>query len=97
MSSAVADLVSQIGSPWWPERAVEAAVLLSGTTWRGAEEQDYTFRTHDHTWHPTDHEGIILIHRPAPNAATPRPTPHGARPPDWSKASKRRRLGKADG
>ncbi|BCL18336.1 type I-E CRISPR-associated endoribonuclease Cas2e [Streptomyces tuirus] len=70
--------------------AGQGRALLAHTT---NNEQGYTFRTHDHTWHPTDHEGITLIHRPDPNAATPRPTPHGARPPGWSKASKRRRFG----
>ncbi|MES9506858.1 type I-E CRISPR-associated endoribonuclease Cas2e [Streptomyces sp. NPDC000609] len=56
-------------------------------------EQGYTFETHDHAWHPTDHEGLTLIHRPNPGA------PRAARkPPDvprqgWSKAAKRRRYG----
>lgn len=27
-------------------------------------EQGFTFETHDHAWHPTDHEGLTLIHRP---------------------------------
>lgn len=27
------------------------------------DEQGFTFRTHDHAWHPTDHEGLTLLHR----------------------------------
>ncbi|MFI9462433.1 type I-E CRISPR-associated endoribonuclease Cas2e [Streptomyces xiamenensis] len=59
------------------------ALLVHGTD----NEQGYTFRTHDHAWHPTDHEGLTLIHRP--NTARP-----GAPKPGWSKASKRRRFGR---
>ncbi|RBM06837.1 type I-E CRISPR-associated endoribonuclease Cas2e [Streptomyces sp. PT12] len=54
-------------------------------------EQGYTFRTHDHGWHPLDHEGLTLIHRP-----TRRDRPlTGNEPPTsgWSKAAKRRRFG----
>ncbi|MGW2324860.1 type I-E CRISPR-associated endoribonuclease Cas2e [Streptomyces sp. NPDC001700] len=56
-------------------------------------EQGYTFETHDHTWHPTDHEGLTLIHRPNPNA--PRTPQRRSEVPrqGWSKASKRRRYG----
>jgi len=56
-------------------------------------EQGYTFETHDHAWHPTDHEGLTLIHRPNPNA--PRTAQRGPEVPrqGWSKASKRRRYG----
>ncbi|MEU0356860.1 type I-E CRISPR-associated endoribonuclease Cas2e [Streptomyces cyaneofuscatus] len=58
-------------------------------------EQGYAFETHDHAWHPTDHEGLTLIHRPSSHAPRPRP---GRAPTDvprqgWSKASKRRRFG----
>ncbi|MGW7295219.1 type I-E CRISPR-associated endoribonuclease Cas2e [Streptomyces xiamenensis] len=62
------------------------ALLVHGTD----NEQGYTFRTHDHAWHPTDHEGLTLIHRPN----TARPTAPGAPKPGWSKASKRRRFGR---
>ncbi|MEU7044731.1 type I-E CRISPR-associated endoribonuclease Cas2e [Streptomyces varsoviensis] len=57
-------------------------------------EQGFTFETHDHAWHPTDHEGLTLLHRPNPTQ------PHKpARPTDppkqgWSKAAKRRRFGR---
>ncbi|WP_189594478.1 type I-E CRISPR-associated endoribonuclease Cas2e [Streptomyces massasporeus] len=71
--------------------AGQGRALLAHTT---NNEQGYTFRTHEHTWHPTDHEGIILIHRPNPDAATSRPNPESARPSGWSKASKRRRFGR---
>jgi CRISPR-associated protein Cas2 len=52
-------------------------------------EQGFTFRTHDHAWHPVDHEGLTLIHRPKdkPAAST------SARQTGWSKTSQRRRFG----
>ncbi|MFJ8762932.1 type I-E CRISPR-associated endoribonuclease Cas2e [Streptomyces cyaneofuscatus] len=53
-------------------------------------EQGFTFRTHDHTWHPTDHEGLTLIRRP--NIGTSQTS--SATKPGWSAASKRRRFGK---
>ncbi|WP_103503358.1 type I-E CRISPR-associated endoribonuclease Cas2e [Streptomyces sp. SM14] len=52
-------------------------------------EQGYTFRTHDHAWQPTDHEGLTLIHRPDRRPATNTPPQQG-----WSKASQRRRFGR---
>jgi CRISPR-associated endoribonuclease Cas2, subtype I-E/ECOLI len=58
--------------------------LLAYTT---NNEQGFTFETHDHKWHPVDHEGLTLIRRPkdAPTvAAAPPPT-------GWSNAAKRRR------
>ncbi|MFD5029476.1 type I-E CRISPR-associated endoribonuclease Cas2e [Streptomyces sp. NPDC058405] len=56
-------------------------------------EQGYTFETHDHSWHPTDHEGLTLIHRPNPSArgAAQRSTETPRQ--GWSKASKRRKYG----
>lgn len=51
-------------------------------------EQGFTFRTHDHAWHPTDHEGLTLINRPKPRLS-PKPPPTTG----WSKAAKRRRFG----
>lgn len=53
-------------------------------------EQGYTFRTHDHKWHPTDHEGLTLMLRP--HAASSIPA-QGIPKRGWSKASKRRRFG----
>ncbi|WP_405643877.1 type I-E CRISPR-associated endoribonuclease Cas2e [Streptomyces uncialis] len=57
-------------------------------------EQGYTFQTHDHSWHPKDHEGLTLIHRP--NPAAPRNSARTTEVPrqGWSKASKRRKFGK---
>ncbi|ARQ69203.1 type I-E CRISPR-associated endoribonuclease Cas2e [Streptomyces marincola] len=58
-------------------------------------EQGYTFQTHDHSWHPTDHEGVTLIHRPT-RKPTPRTEPQtggGSRTAGWSKAAKRRKFG----
>ncbi|MFJ9716131.1 type I-E CRISPR-associated endoribonuclease Cas2e [Streptomyces sp. NPDC101213] len=70
--------------------AGQGRALLAHTT---NNEQGFTFLTHDHAWHPIDHEGVILIHRPAPKPPSetnsPTPTPSG-----WSKAAKRRRFGR---
>lgn len=56
-------------------------------------EQGFTFRTHDHAWHPTDHEGLTLLNRPT---TTPEPpsTPQQPPPQGWSKAAKRHRYGR---
>lgn len=35
--------------------------LLAHTT---NNEQGFTFRPHDHDWHPVDQEGLTLIRRP---------------------------------
>jgi CRISPR-associated protein Cas2 len=57
-------------------------------------EQGYTFATHDHAWHPTDHDGLTLIHRPAPPTASIPPSRQSAPPKTgWSKAAKRRKFG----
>ncbi|MEU1015744.1 type I-E CRISPR-associated endoribonuclease Cas2e [Streptomyces sp. NPDC005898] len=56
-------------------------------------EQGFAFKTHDHAWHPVDHEGLTLIHRPsrtAPHSDDAHPSPPRT---GWSKASKRRRFG----
>ncbi|MBB2910404.1 CRISPR-associated protein Cas2 [Streptosporangium becharense] len=52
-------------------------------------EQGFAFETHDHKWHPVDHEGLILIRRPTEKPASPSATT----PSGWSKAAKRRRYG----
>ncbi|MCG7206395.1 type I-E CRISPR-associated endoribonuclease Cas2e [Streptomyces arenae] len=54
-------------------------------------EQGFTFRTHEHAWHPLDHEGLTLIRRPNNRAATP--APETSPRPGWSKAAKRHRFG----
>lgn len=52
-------------------------------------EQGFAFETHDHKWHPVDHEGLVLIRRPKDKpAVSSAPSPSG-----WSKAAKRRRYG----
>ncbi|MEW1863914.1 type I-E CRISPR-associated endoribonuclease Cas2e [Streptomyces sp. NPDC088194] len=57
-------------------------------------EQGYTFATHDHAWHPTDHDGLTLIHRPAPSDGPASPSRPTAPPQTgWSKAAKRRKFG----
>ncbi|GGR04894.1 type I-E CRISPR-associated endoribonuclease Cas2e [Streptomyces pilosus] len=72
--------------------AGQGRALLAHTT---DNEQGFTFRTHDHAWHPTDHEGVTLIHRPAPNAPPPGPAPQSGPPSGWSRAAKRRRFGRS--
>ncbi|MFG2565811.1 type I-E CRISPR-associated endoribonuclease Cas2e [Streptomyces sp. NPDC048567] len=72
------------------EYANQGRALLAHTT---DNEQGFTFRTHDHKWHPTDHEGLTLIHRP--NTAAPKlPRPSEGPKPGWSRAAKRRRFGR---
>lgn len=51
-------------------------------------EQGFAFRTHAHAWHPVDHDGLTLLHRP-----TAAPTPAAPPKTGWSKAAKRRRFG----
>jgi CRISPR-associated protein Cas2 len=70
--------------------AGQGRALLAHTT---DNEQGFTFRTHDHTWHPIDHEGVTLIHRPNTAARSHASEPTTA-PSGWSKAAKRRRFGK---
>ncbi|MFE7077214.1 type I-E CRISPR-associated endoribonuclease Cas2e [Streptomyces sp. NPDC057620] len=67
--------------------AGQGRALLAHTT---NNEQGFIFRTHDHAWHPTDHEGLTLIRRPNNNT----PPQNSEPPPGWSKASKRRRFGR---
>ncbi|MHC3475752.1 type I-E CRISPR-associated endoribonuclease Cas2, partial [Streptomyces sp. 7R007] len=67
--------------------AHQGRALLAHTT---NNEQGFTFRTHDHAWHPVDHEGLTLIRRPnAQNSSNAATTPRKG----WSNASKRRRYG----
>ncbi|MFG2227675.1 type I-E CRISPR-associated endoribonuclease Cas2e [Streptomyces sp. NPDC048644] len=65
--------------------AGQGRALLAHTT---NNEQGFTFLTHDHTWHPTDYEGLTLIRRR--HAKTPPASPK----PGWSNISKRRRFGR---
>lgn len=64
----------------------EGRALLAYNT---DNEQGYAFETHDHKWHPVDHEGLTLIHRPNRQAAGQPQSPTRG----WSNASKRRRFG----
>jgi CRISPR-associated protein Cas2 len=68
--------------------AGQGRALLAHTT---NNEQGFTFRTHDHDWHPVDHEGVTLIRRPnAQSSSNAVSTP----PKGWSNAAKRRRYGR---
>jgi CRISPR-associated protein Cas2 len=67
------------------EYADQGRALLAYST---NNEQGFTFATHDHKWHPVDHEGLTLIRRPKQPSATTSTPRRG-----WSKASKRRRFG----
>ncbi|MYX39077.1 MULTISPECIES: type I-E CRISPR-associated endoribonuclease Cas2e [unclassified Streptomyces] len=65
----------------------QGRALLAYTT---NTEQGFTFDTHDHAWHPIDHEGLTLIRRPkAPDSSNTK-----APQPGWSKAAKRHRFGR---
>jgi CRISPR-associated protein Cas2 len=70
--------------------AGQGRALLAHTT---NNEQGFSFRTYEHNWHPIDHEGVTLIRRPHPKPDGPDPAT--APPRGWSKASKRRRFGRA--
>ncbi|MFI6209206.1 type I-E CRISPR-associated endoribonuclease Cas2e [Streptomyces sp. NPDC051041] len=74
--------------------AGQGRALLAHTT---NNEQGFTFRTHDHAWHPIDHEGVTLIRRPDPNTPThgPGPALQNGPPSGWSRAAKRRRFGRS--
>ncbi|MDW4917357.1 type I-E CRISPR-associated endoribonuclease Cas2e [Streptomyces californicus] len=81
---------SRIRDVLWDEvqqYAGQGRALLAHTT---NNEQGFTFRTHDHAWHPTDHEGLTLIQRPIDSKGAT----SSAKKPGWSAASKRRRSGK---
>ncbi|MFF9690487.1 type I-E CRISPR-associated endoribonuclease Cas2e [Streptomyces sp. NPDC014623] len=69
------------------EYAEQGRALLAHTT---NNEQGFTFQTHDHAWHPVDHEGLTLIRRPSPDSTAPRQVPKKG----WSNAAKRRRFGR---
>ncbi|OQR63356.1 type I-E CRISPR-associated endoribonuclease Cas2 [Streptomyces maremycinicus] len=70
----------------------QGRALLAHTT---NNEQGFTFRTHDHAWHPIDHDGTTLIHRPVTKNPSPETSRPSTAPPGWSKAAKRRRFGRA--
>lgn len=85
-----------IGSPSARVReALWAEVQLYADTGRALlahssdNEQGFAFQTHDHHWHPIDHEGLVLIRRPK---AKPMVKADSA-PSGWSNAAKRRRYG----
>ncbi|WP_404950865.1 type I-E CRISPR-associated endoribonuclease Cas2e [Streptomyces sp. ARC12] len=81
---------SRIRDVLWDEvqqYAGQGRALLAHTT---NNEQGFTFRTHEHAWHPTDHEGLTLIQRPTVSTESASSTTR----PGWSAASKRRRFGK---
>ncbi|MGA5120909.1 type I-E CRISPR-associated endoribonuclease Cas2e [Streptomyces pseudogriseolus] len=71
--------------------AGQGRALLAHTT---NNEQGFTFRTHDHAWHPADHEGVTLIRRPDANAPSRATTTVQSPPSGWSRAAKRRRFGR---
>ncbi|MFB8029466.1 MULTISPECIES: type I-E CRISPR-associated endoribonuclease Cas2e [unclassified Streptomyces] len=66
--------------------AGQGRALLAHTT---NNEQGFTFLTHDHAWHPVEHEGLTLICRPNPDTPGTRTSPRKG----WSNAAKRRRFG----
>ncbi|TDQ53225.1 type I-E CRISPR-associated endoribonuclease Cas2e [Actinorugispora endophytica] len=68
------------------EYAGNGRALLAYST---NNEQGFEFETHDHKWHPVDHEGLTLIRRPNEQGESA----PAAQKQGWSKASKRRRFG----
>ncbi|MFJ1878229.1 type I-E CRISPR-associated endoribonuclease Cas2e [Streptomyces chartreusis] len=70
----------------------QGRALLAHTT---NNEQGFTFQTHDHAWHPIDHEGVTLIRRPSSRSAAPGSTSATTPAQGWSSASKRRRFGRS--
>ncbi|MER6361793.1 type I-E CRISPR-associated endoribonuclease Cas2e [Kitasatospora sp. NPDC001527] len=91
----VGDPSARIREVLWEEvrtyRGRGRAVLTYSTD----TEQGFAFATHEHRWHPVDHDGLTLIHRPVDR---PAPAPRGGPPTDgaasgWSKAARRRRFG----
>lgn len=89
-----------LGSPTARVRAVlwEEVRQYKGTgrallAYQAHNEQGFTFETHEHAWRPTDHEGLTLLFRPAPQATLPVPTSPSPSAQGWSKAAKRRRYG----
>ncbi|MET7456282.1 type I-E CRISPR-associated endoribonuclease Cas2e [Streptomyces sp. NPDC005574] len=71
--------------------AGQGRALLAHTT---NNEQGFTFRTHDHAWHPIDYDGATLIHRPATKRPSQEASQQRTAPAGWSKAAKRRRFGR---
>ena len=58
------------------------ALMVFSTT---DSEQGFGFRTHRHDWAITDHDGLMLVTRPAATARSPSRT-------GWSKASRNRKF-----
>ncbi|MDQ0994742.1 type I-E CRISPR-associated endoribonuclease Cas2e [Streptomyces sp. V3I7] len=77
----------------WTEVQQHAGQGRALLTYTDNSEQGFTFRTHDHAWHPVDHEGITLIRRPESDTRPQSSTDKDPRP-GWSKAAKRRRFGR---
>lgn len=64
------------------------AILVHSTS----GEQRLAFKVHGHEWVPTDFDGIQLMLRPAPSAEANAVSGGVKPPPNWSKASRRRRF-----
>ncbi|MFG3001819.1 type I-E CRISPR-associated endoribonuclease Cas2e [Streptomyces sp. NPDC048340] len=79
---------ARIRETLWAEVRQHAGNGRALLAYSSDNEQGFSFETHDHKWHPTDREGVTLIHRPNPGRTTAPSTTKG-----WSKASKRRRFG----
>ncbi|MFD3328565.1 type I-E CRISPR-associated endoribonuclease Cas2e [Streptomyces sp. NPDC058701] len=82
----VGDPSARIREVLWAEVRHYAGNGRALLTYSSDNGQGFAFETHDHKWHPADHEGVTLIHRPS--AAAHPPVTKG-----WSKAAKRRRFG----
>ncbi|WP_328869602.1 type I-E CRISPR-associated endoribonuclease Cas2e [Streptomyces sp. NBC_00287] len=86
---------ARVRSILWAEVCQYASNGRALLAYQTDNEQGFTFETHEHAWHPTDHEGVTLIRRPSPNtegtsSRSPSTPPHQG----WSKAAQRRRFGR---
>ncbi|MFD7628043.1 type I-E CRISPR-associated endoribonuclease Cas2e [Streptomyces sp. NPDC059851] len=78
---------ARIRATLWEEVKQYAGIGRALLAYSTNNEQGFAFESHDHKWHPVDHEGITLIHRPN-NTPQRQPSQRG-----WSTAAKRRRFG----
>ncbi|MEU8943389.1 type I-E CRISPR-associated endoribonuclease Cas2e [Streptomyces goshikiensis] len=79
---------ARVRAALWEEVRRYAGMGRALLAYNTDNEQGFAFETHDHKWHPIDHEGVTLIHRPSDRVAPSPPSRQG-----WSKASKRRPFG----
>ncbi|MDI6412707.1 type I-E CRISPR-associated endoribonuclease Cas2e [Streptomyces albus] len=82
---------ARIRSILWDEVRQYAGQGRALLAYQTDNEQGFAFETHSHPWHPIDHEGLTLLHRPTTTPSAPAAAPDTP-PRGWSKAAKRRRF-----